>query len=404
MDSGSAELSAKTMGARQRDARLEALPALGADGLVKVRRKRVAVLGVGNIGGQLAHHLVLLGIPVVLVDRDVVAEANLGTQGFAECHIGRPKVDARAEWLGPLNPTCRIEPVHADIRQLGMGALREFALFFSCLDNRPGRLAVNEVAMRLGIPWIDAALDGSGASLFGRVACYDPRTACACYLCPHDSATLRALQKEAGAMGCSGRWWTGNDTTFAPTLAVSALGGAVASIQAVWGLTVLLDRAEEVGGREVYFDLGRQLLTTHRLTRNPRCLVDHQRWHLIPLGARSEDATVAETFKFAEDAIGNDVVLQLPRRTIVLKIRCPQCGQEKYPYRVLDVMGVNDTSCACGSEMVPFATDVLDRFGRQEANPFLDRTWAELGLPPAEVVVASAGAVELPLLLAGSWE
>jgi molybdopterin/thiamine biosynthesis adenylyltransferase len=394
------------MAADQRYARLEASPALGAEGLAHVRRKRVAVLGLGNIGGQLTQHLVLLGMPIVLVDRDVVTEANLGTQGFTEQHIHLPKVHARAEWLGPLNPTCRIEPIHADIRGLGLGALRDTALLFSCLDNRPARLLVNELAMRLGIPWVDGALDGSGQSLFGRVACYDPRASqSACYLCPHDGASLRALRNETTAgRGCSGEWWKSTQDATTPTLAVSALGGAVASLLAVWGLTVLLDRTEEVAGQEMYFDLGRRISSTHKLRHNPRCLLDHQRWHLTPLGNRSRHATVAATFRFAEDVLGDGVVLQVPHRAIVTTLTCPQCLQEKHPYRVLEQMDASYTQCDCGSVMVPRPTDALDRFGRSEAEAFLDRTWAELGLPSADVVVATAGAIDLPLLLAESTE
>ena len=45
------------MAADHRYARLEASPALGTEGLAHVHRKRVAVLGLGNIGGQLAQHL-----------------------------------------------------------------------------------------------------------------------------------------------------------------------------------------------------------------------------------------------------------------------------------------------------------------------------------------------------------
>ena len=166
----------------------------------------------------------------------------------------------------------------------------------------------------------------------------------------------------------------------------------------------MLDRAEEVAGREVYFDLGRRILSTHRLRRNPRCLLDHQNWHLTPLGTRSRRATVAETFKFAEDVLGEEVALQLPRRVIVTKIRCPQCASEKHPYRVLEGIDAGYAHCNCGSEMVPISTDVLDRFGRTEAVRFLDRTWAELGLPAADVVVATAGTVDLPLLLADAKE
>jgi molybdopterin/thiamine biosynthesis adenylyltransferase len=386
------------MSVHERYARLDALPSIGAAGMAALRRQRVAVLGVGNIGGQLAQHLVLLGINVVLVDRDVVVEANLGTQGFTEHQIGRAKTTARAEWLSPLNPTCRIEPLHADIRRLGLGALRETSLLFACLDS--SRMLVNEIAMRLGVPWIDGALDGSGKSYFGRVACYDPRrNESACYLCPHDSASLREISNQAStSKGCSARWWDGDDHSLTPTIALSALGGAVASMQAIWGLKVLLGNAEEVAGKEVYFDLGRQRLSTQRLRRNPKCLLDHRTWLLTPLRNDSKSATVAQTFAFAEVALGNDVALQLLRRSIVTSTRCAHCAAEKRPFRALDAIdGV--ALCTCGGEMHLTATDLLERFDRREAEPFLDRTWEEIGIPPADVIVAKGGYKELHILL-----
>jgi molybdopterin/thiamine biosynthesis adenylyltransferase len=390
-----------TQPSRQRYARLEALPGIGAAGVASLGRQPVAVIGLGNIGGQLAQHLVMLGGRVVLVDRDVVSEANLGTQGFAERHIGRPKAEARAEWLGPLNPTCRIEPVHAEIRRLGLGALRDISLLFSCVDSRASRVVLNEIAMRLGLPWIDGALDGSGRTLFGRVACYDPQmTPSACYLCGHDAASLREISNETGVpAGCSVRWWDGSRQPTGPTLAPSALGGAVAAMQALWGLTVLLGGADEVAGREVYFDLGRQRLTGHRLRPNPRCRLEHRTWRLTPLGSGRGALSVAETFAFAEAALDGDVTLQLTGRSIVTSVRCPECHAEKPINRAADAIGRREVLCGCGGQMHPAATDLLDRFSRLEAGPFLHHTWNDLGLPPADVVVAARGAEELYLLL-----
>jgi molybdopterin/thiamine biosynthesis adenylyltransferase len=385
----------------ERYARLAALPGVGAAGVAALGRQPVAVIGLGNIGGQLAQHLVMLGGRVVLVDRDVVSGANLGTQGFTERHVGRPKAEARAEWLGPLNPACRIEPVHAEIRRLGLGALRDISLLFSCVDSRASRVVINEMAMRLGIPWIDGALDGSGRALFGRVACYHPpMTPSACYLCGHDAASLREISNEAGAAaGCPVRWWDGSSRSAVPTLAPSALGGAVAALQALWGLKVLLGDADEVAGREVYFDLGRQRLTRHRLMPNPRCLLEHRTWRLTPIGGSRTSVSVADTFAFAESALDGGVTLQLAGRSIVTSVRCPECRAERPINRAVDAIGHRDVLCGCGGEMHPAATDLLDRFSRLEAGPFLHHTWNDIGLPPADVVIAATGAEELPLLL-----
>jgi molybdopterin/thiamine biosynthesis adenylyltransferase len=381
-----------------RYARLEALPTISDAGLAALQGQRVAVLGAGNIGGQLAHHLVLLGAGVILVDRDIVTEANLGTQGFVENQIGRPKADARAEWLAPLNPECRIEPMHADIRRLGLGALRDASLLCSCLDNRPARMRVNEIAVRLGIPWVDGALDGSGTSLFGRVACYDPRQPdAACYLCPYDGRSLQELIREGTtSAGCAASWWKEHGEPL-PTLATSALGGAVASLQAIWSLSVLLGRPEEVAGREVYFDLGRRLLSSHRLTHNSRCLFDHVAWPLTPLP--SHTATVAQTFAFADGTLGGESVLQLVGRTIVTKVQCPRCAAERSLYRAVDAIDAAEVLCTCGSEMHPAASGLLDRFDRSEATPFLERSWAQIGLPPSDVLIARSHEKELSLLL-----
>jgi molybdopterin/thiamine biosynthesis adenylyltransferase len=385
----------------ERYARLEAVPAIGRAGLKALQDARVAILGVGNVGGQLAQHLVLLGARLVLVDRDVVTEANLGTQGFTEDDIGRPKAGARAEWLGPLNPRCRIEPVHADIRRLGLGALRGITLLFSCLDSRAGRATVSELAMRLGIPWIDGALDGSGTSYFGRVACYDPRRPeSACYLCPHDAASLQGIADESGAAnGCSTRRWIAAEPAPPPTLACSALGGAVAAMQAIWGLQMLLGRSDEVAGREVYFDLGQSMLTSHRLRRNPRCVLDHRSWQLAPMGAESSASTVEQTFSFAESALAGAVDLQLVHRAIVTRLRCARCGAEQHPYLVAEVLREEHARCACGGGMDPVAADVLDRFGRSQAAPLLARTWEEIGLPRADVIVARSDGADLHVLL-----
>ena len=385
----------------ERYARIDAVPWIGEDGRARLRNATAAVLGAGNIGGQLAHHLVLLGIRVVLVDRDVVETVNLGTQSFTEDQLGLPKAEARARWLGPLNPSCRIEPVHADIRQLGLGALRECSVFFSCLDSRPARVIVNEMATRLGIPWVDGALDGSGRTMFARVAAYDPRwPEAACYLCPHDAASLRQMVEESSATnGCQSLWWDQAKELSPPTLAISALGAMVASIQAVWGLKILLGRGEEVAGKEVYFNPDHDAMSTQRLRRNPRCLFDHRRYELTPLALDAEEATLERTFDEAERRLGGPVTLLLPRRMIIKRICCPDCGAERLPFRVPEALTAAELTCNCGGAMRPSPADLLDRFGRAEVSDFLKRTWAGAGLPAAEVVVATSGESELHLLL-----
>jgi molybdopterin/thiamine biosynthesis adenylyltransferase len=344
----------------------------------------------------------MFGMPLVLVDRDIVESANLGTQGFTQEHLGLPKTEARARWLGPLNPSCRIEPlIHADIRRLGLGALRGCDILFSCLDSRTSRVAVNEIAMRLGIPWVDAGIDGSGRSMAVRVAAYHPRNStCGCYICPHDSASFRKmLSAETEASSCSTKWWTAAAQVARPTVAASPLGGVAASVQAIWGMKILVGDIEEIAGKELHFDPDRGLVSLHQLKRNAHCLFDHRVYALQQLGKNASPMTIDETFTAAEMSLGPDVVLELPHRAIVTRLRCFDCGAEAKPYRMFESLGAGDALCGCGGEMTPVMTDILENFSRSQAAPFLHRTWKALGLPASDVVIATNGNAELHLLI-----
>jgi len=170
-------------------------------------------------------------------------------------------------------------------------------------------------------------------------------------------------------------------------------------MQAIWGLNLLLDWPDPVAGREQYFDLGLGRLSTHRLARNARCAFDHRTYSLVPLGLGIDDLTVEQTFAAAERRLRTPVTLKLQHRVLVTRVRCSHCRAAREPYRVADALPDRETRCDCGAEMEPVAPDLLDRFGRLEAAGFMQRTWAEIGLPPADVVVASDGAQELHLLL-----
>jgi molybdopterin/thiamine biosynthesis adenylyltransferase len=385
---------------KSRYSRLEQIELIGSAGLERLQRSTVAILGVGNIGGEAARHWIPFGGRVLLVDRDIVKEENLGTQGFSLAQLGMPKVAARAQSLALLNPQCRIEGLQVDLADIGVGRLRDVDLILCCLDSRRARALVNELATRLGIPWIDAAVDGSGKSFFARVAAYDPGAPdAACYLCPHDRASLGELMREGAGERCP--VWRGGDADVAsPTLAISALGAAVASVQVIWGLKMLLGQWGEAKGCELYFDPDRGVSSRHSLRRNPHCLFDHQKFVLTPFGRGVDDVTVRELFAAAEQQLGHGVTLHLHRRTLVTEMRCPACDALRRPYRMLEAMREEEAACACGATMQPVALRLLGRFGRKEAAACWEQRWAALGLPACEVVTATKEAAAIHFLLA----
>jgi bacteriocin biosynthesis cyclodehydratase domain-containing protein len=77
----------------------------------KLEDTRIAVLGVGGLGGWSALTLACCGIgEMLLVDFDTVELSNLNRQVlYAESDIGRPKATVAAERLGAFNSAMRLE-------------------------------------------------------------------------------------------------------------------------------------------------------------------------------------------------------------------------------------------------------------------------------------------------------
>ena len=83
---------------------------LGHNGMDKIKKSRVAVFGIGGVGGYVVEALVRSGIGEIdLIDNDVVCETNLNRQIIAlRSTIGRPKVEVMKERIMDINPECKV--------------------------------------------------------------------------------------------------------------------------------------------------------------------------------------------------------------------------------------------------------------------------------------------------------
>ena len=88
--------------------RLEML--IGKENLYKLKHSRVAVFGVGGVGGYAVEALVRCGIGTIdIIDNDKVAESNLNRQIY-DLHstIGKYKVDVAKERILDINPDVKV--------------------------------------------------------------------------------------------------------------------------------------------------------------------------------------------------------------------------------------------------------------------------------------------------------
>ncbi len=83
---------------------------LGDKAMVKLKNAKVAVFGVGGVGGHLAEALVRSGVGEIdLIDDDTVSITNLNRQAVAALStVGKAKVDAMKERLLDINKDCKI--------------------------------------------------------------------------------------------------------------------------------------------------------------------------------------------------------------------------------------------------------------------------------------------------------
>ena len=83
---------------------------LGDTAMERLSRSRVAVFGIGGVGGYAAEALARCGVGAIeVVDDDVVGITNLNRQVIAtQSALGRNKVDVMAERIRDINPACRV--------------------------------------------------------------------------------------------------------------------------------------------------------------------------------------------------------------------------------------------------------------------------------------------------------
>lgn len=110
---------------------------VGDEGVERLRDARVAVLGLGGVGGSCAEALARAGVgTLVLVDDDVVSPTNLNRQALAfTSTLGRPKAEVAAAMARDINP--RVRAVALERRILPEGVAELFSVDVPFLLGEP---------------------------------------------------------------------------------------------------------------------------------------------------------------------------------------------------------------------------------------------------------------------------
>ena len=131
---------------------------LGREAMEKLARARVAVFGVGGVGGFAAEALARSGIGALdLIDNDTVSPSNLNRQIIAlHSTIGMKKTDAAAARILDINPDIRLKtwPLFYGPDTAGLFDFREYDYVVDAIDTVTGKIALVMAAKEAGVPVI----------------------------------------------------------------------------------------------------------------------------------------------------------------------------------------------------------------------------------------------------------
>ena len=138
---------------------------LGADGMEKLKKARVAVFGIGGVGGYAVEALARSGVGALdLIDKDEISLTNINRQLIAlHSTVGKPKVEVAAQRVKDINPDCVVRtyqmfyvPDTADQFDFS-----QYDYVIDAIDTVTGKIALALQAKESGTPIISSMGTGN---------------------------------------------------------------------------------------------------------------------------------------------------------------------------------------------------------------------------------------------------
>ena len=173
---------------------------LGKEGMEKLRNAKVAIFGLGGVGGYAAEALARAGVGQLdLIDHDTVSLTNLNRQILAiHDTVGEYKVDVAAKRIASIDPTIRVNPIRSFYlpETAGEFDFTQYHYIIDAIDTVTGKLQLISQAKEANVPIISCMGTGDklDATAF-QVADISKTSGC---------ALARIMRKECAKRGIKG--------------------------------------------------------------------------------------------------------------------------------------------------------------------------------------------------------
>jgi molybdopterin/thiamine biosynthesis adenylyltransferase len=225
-------------GSLERYSRQMRFPGIGEAGQRRLLDSHVTLCGCGALGTVLANALVRGGVGHLrLVDRDFIETNNLQRQVLFDEHDvaeNLPKAEAAARKLSAINSSVYVEPIVTDIDRTNILQLVEDAdLILDGTDNFEIRYLINDVAVKLGKPWVYGGCIGSHGQTMT--------------ILPGETPCLRCVFEAAPAPGEAGTCETAG--------VLSPIVNIIASYQVAEAFKILTGGHAQINRELIYIDV-----------------------------------------------------------------------------------------------------------------------------------------------------
>lgn len=133
---------------------------LGKEAMDKLAHSRVAVFGIGGVGGYTVEALVRSGVGAVdLIDDDKICLTNINRQIYATCKtVGKYKTDAAEERILEINPDVKVikHKTFYTPQTVDQFDFTQYDYIVDAIDTVTGKIALVKNAQKAGTPIISS--------------------------------------------------------------------------------------------------------------------------------------------------------------------------------------------------------------------------------------------------------
>jgi adenylyltransferase/sulfurtransferase len=357
-----------------------------------VRNATVLVVGAGALGNEVLKNLALMGVGNILIaDFDTIEDSNLSRSVLVrESDRGRSKSEVAAEAVKALNPDVRVKAWHGDNNyELGLGVFRNVDVIIGCLDNREARLSINRFSWAINRPWVDGAIQ----ELMGIVRVFWPGQG-ACYEC-----TLTDLDYQIINLRYSCPLLARENILQGKVPTTPTSASIVAAFQTQEALKLIHDMEVQPGKAMMINGLTNDIYTTEYPIKDG-CMSHATMEPIVELEeATAEKTTLRDLLTIARERLGEESVLEFDSELVVC-MQCPECGLETPVFKRMARLYESEFACPnCGGRR---EMQLMHRITGHEH--FLDRTLAEVDVPPLGIIRSRNGKERIYFELSGDKE